>query len=62
MKKQKERGAAGIIVEFSDGKVTVKHSEDGTVLMKAIVYHGYWDNLWSALESKEFAKIKMRVK
>lgn len=59
----KEKGAAQINIELSDGKVKVRHtSEHGVLLMEAKAYTGYWDNLWEAIEGGENAKIIFRAK
>jgi len=63
MKQKKERGAAQINVELSDGVVTVRHTTvNGEILMVSKAYDGYWGNLWRALESKEFGKVTRRAK
>lgn len=63
-RKLKEKGAAQINIELSDGKVTVRHTDqDGSMLMEAKAYTGYWDNLWNAIEGNngENAKITFRA-
>ena len=61
MKKKKESGSAQINIELSDGKVIVRHTDSiGAILMTTKVYKGYWKNLWSALENKEFSKTTFR--
>jgi hypothetical protein len=46
-----ERGEASILIELSDGIVTVKHGDFGDLLLKTSVEDGFWNTLWAYLET-----------
>lgn len=46
-----ERGMAGIIVTLEDSTITVKHTEDGTVLFSRHAYAGDWDKIWDVIKN-----------
>lgn len=45
----KERGAASIIVELSEGIITVKHSDDNSILLQWEAEEGDWAKIWDTL-------------
>lgn len=45
----KEKGAAGIVIELSDGIITVKHQEAGVVLVRWEATEGDWNRLWETI-------------
>ena len=47
-----ERGAAGILVELRDSRITVKHSQDGHVIMAGGVRMGAWDRILDAIRGE----------
>jgi len=52
MKPEIERGMASMLVELVDGNITVKHGDDGTVLLeKKNVEDGSWDRIWELLRN-----------
>jgi hypothetical protein len=46
-----EKGEALIVIELSEGVVTVKHGDCGDLLLKTAVEEGFWDCLWAYLET-----------
>lgn len=53
----KERGAASILIELSDGIITVKHGTDNAILAQWTATPGDWDKIWDRVnELKEGAK------
>ena len=45
-----ERGAAAILIELSQGNITVRHAETGEVLAQAKgVASGSWNKIWATL-------------
>ena len=57
MYKSYELGEASITIELQNGNITVKHGEDGSVLLKINdVKQGSWDKLWEAIHSIESVK------
>lgn len=55
-----EPGAAGIIIELRDGRVTVRHIEGGALLASSPnpVARGTWDALWRALDALGIEKVR----
>jgi hypothetical protein len=57
MYKSYELGEASITIELQNSNITVKHGEDGSILLKINdVKQGSWDKLWEAIRSIESAK------
>ena len=48
-KKPPERGAASMIIELRDSKITVIHGTDKVVLIDGPVVEGAWDSIWDAI-------------
>ena len=49
-----EIGAAGMLMTLSEGTITVRHSEDNSVLFEAKnAVYGSWSKLWKAIEGIE---------
>lgn len=42
----KERGAASINIALSNGVITVRHGDDGSVLAQWTANAGDWEELW----------------
>lgn len=47
----KERGAASININLSEGVITVTHAEDGSTLAKWLANEGDWAVLWSTINA-----------
>ena len=45
-------GAAGILVELRNSRITVKHSQNGEVLAEGRVSMGAWDRIWDAIRDE----------
>ena len=43
------RGAAGMHLELSDSRITVRHASSNEVLLEGAVVEGAWDRIWAAL-------------
>jgi hypothetical protein len=50
-----ERGSASMTLTLLDGRITVRHGEDGSVLFDSPVAEGTWDAVWLALKMGELA-------
>ena len=49
-----EKGGASIIVELTDGNITVRHGTEGNnaiLLEKKNVKEGAWDKIWETLNN-----------
>lgn len=44
-----EPGAAKIVVELSDGRITVTHGTDGGPLFSCLAKEGDWNRIWQAI-------------
>lgn len=46
---EQERGSASIFVTLQNGRIVVRHGEDGTVLFDREVAHGTWAHMWRVI-------------
>ena len=49
MNNVKEPGAAKIIIELTNGIITVRHGEGNSVLAQWTANEGDWDKLWATI-------------
>lgn len=47
----REPGAASILIELSDGMITVTHGTDDVVLKQWMANTGDWDALWATIDA-----------
>ena len=47
----REEGAASILVDLTDGIISVYHGTDKTLLFKKKAKKGDWNRIWKAIES-----------
>lgn len=47
-----ERGSASILIDLTDGNITVKHGTDDVILLeKKNVKSGSWNKIWEVLNN-----------
>lgn len=44
-----EPGAASVIIDLSDGVITVTHGTDDVVLQQWVAEEGDWDRIWDTI-------------
>ena len=54
----KERGAASVHIELSNGTITVKHGTDHAILAQWVANTGDWDKLWSTINALKLTGVK----
>jgi len=54
-KVQLEDGSAHFYINLENGVVTVYHGKGSEILYRSKVKKGYWDNLWRAVKSINYA-------
>ncbi len=57
MTPEREPGSASIIVDLSDGEITVTHGTDHVVLRRWTARPGDWERLWNTIEALELSGV-----
>lgn len=51
--KIREKGAASLFIDLSDGILKVYHGTDKVILIERPIYEGEWDKIFKALENEQ---------
>jgi hypothetical protein len=53
MTEPEETGAASMLIDLSNGVITVTHGTDHVVLRQWTARKGHWDRLWTTISTLE---------